>query len=247
MIDLQTAEDVVLNSRHPEDFFSRERVRLATDSFSLMPVSPDVILRLSEWAQDQHDPILWLEGPAIEADETENPLTSLAAKFIDLVETNELPVMSYFCEIPRTVDSNITREVKGTVSLLYALLRQMVELLLPRLETSLDLSEERFLTLDGTLDTWSEAQDMFRDLMSLAPGTVYCVVDGLHWLDDKTTDVTLAQLVDCLRGGRMKVLFTTSGRSGCLLDGLESEKTMVVGRMKAGDLVEGLDDHGVLG
>lgn len=190
---------------------------------------------------------MWLEGPAIEVDDTENPLTSLAAKFIDLVVMNKLPVISYFCEIPQTVDSNVTREAKGTVSLLYALLRQVVELLLPRLETALDLSEERFLGLDGTLDTWPEALGVFRDLvMSLAPGTVYCVVDGLHWLDDKTTDLALAQLVECLRGGTLKVLFTTSGRSGCLLECLEPGETFVVGEPDPDDAFDGLDGHGVL-
>ncbi|ROW06828.1 hypothetical protein VMCG_04097 [Cytospora schulzeri] len=245
-VESHSAEDIALNSRHLEDFFSGERTRLATDSFSPTATRSDMILRLSEWAQGLNGPILWLDGPAIEVDDTENPLTSLAAKFIDLVGANNLRVISYFCEIPRTANVHVTREMKGTVSLLYALLRQMVELLLPRLETSVDLSEERFLSLDGSLDTWSEALAMFRDLMSLAPGTVYCVIDGFHWLDDKTTDSALAQLVECLRDGRLKVLFTTSGRSGCLLERLEPEEIFVVSEIGSGDVVDGLDDHGVL-
>lgn len=246
LVDPYTAEDIALNSRHLEDFFSRGRIRLAAESFSPTAMVSDVVLRLSEWAQGLHDPILWIDGPAVEVDDTENPLTSLAAKFIDLVGANRLPVISYFCEIPRTADNNVTRELKGTVSLLYALLRQMVEQLLPRLETSLDLSEERFLSLDGSLDTWAEALEMFRDLVSLVPGTVYCVIDGFHWLDDKTTDLALAQLVECFRGGRLKVLFTTSGRSGCLLESLETGETFVVGGMKSGDMVDGLHELGVL-
>ncbi|KUI67665.1 hypothetical protein VM1G_03036 [Cytospora mali] len=241
-----SAEDVALNSRHLEDFFSRERIRLATDSFVPTSIGSDVILQLSEWAQGPHRSILWLDGPSTEMDDTENPLTSLAAKFIDLVGMNSLPVLSYFCEIPQTVDNDVTREVKGTISLLYALLRQMVELLLPRLETTVDLSEERFLSLDGTMGTWSKALAVFRDLTTLSPGTIYCVIDGFHWLDDKTTDLALAQLVECLRGGRLKVLFTTSGRSGCLLENLEPEEIFVVNDINSVDMVDGLGDHGVL-
>ncbi|KUI53386.1 hypothetical protein VP1G_00696 [Cytospora mali] len=241
-----SAEDVALNSRHLEDFFSRERIRLVTASFVPTTIGSDVILQLSEWAQGPNRSILWLDGPSTEMDDMENPLTSLAAKFIDLVGVNSLPVLSYFCEIPQTVDNNVTREMKGTISLLYALLRQMVELLLPRLETTVNLSEERFLSLDGSMGTWSEALAVFRDLTTLSPGTIYCVIDGFHWLDDKTTNLALAQLVECLRGGRLKVLFTTSGRSGCLLENLEPEETFVVNDINSVEMVNGLDDHGVL-
>lgn len=73
------------------------------------------------------------------------------------------------------------------------------------------------------------------------PGTWHRVL-----LDDKTTDLALAQLVEGLRGSKLKVLFTTSGRSGCLLERLESGETFDVGDMDSGDVVDGLGDHGVL-
>lgn len=87
---------------------------------------------------------------------------------------------------------------------------------------------------------------VFRDLLSLTPGTVYCVIDGSHWLDDKATDLPLAQLMECLRSGRLKVLFTTSGRSGCLLKSLGPAATFSVGDTKSGDMVDGLGDFDVL-
>lgn len=49
----------------------------------------------------------------------------------------------------------------------------MAELLLPRLETTVELVGRRLLSLDESLDTWSEALKLFRGLTSLAPGTVY--------------------------------------------------------------------------
>ncbi|ROW17317.1 hypothetical protein VPNG_01369 [Cytospora leucostoma] len=246
IVDAHPAQDVALNSRHLEDSFSRERIRISTDSFSPTTVTSDLVIRLSEWAQGLHSFILWLDGPATEMDELESPLTNLAAKFIDLASTNNLHVVSYFCEIPRTVPEGATREIKGAISLLYALLRQMVEILLPRLETDVDLSEERFLGLDGTMDSWPEALTVLRDLMGLTPGIVYCVIDGFHLLDDETTDEPLEQLLEILRGGRLRVLFTTAGRSGCLLSILEPEETFVVGDTTADDVVDGLDDQDVL-
>lgn len=112
-----------------------------------------MIQQLSEWTQGLHDPILWLDGPAVEMDDMEKALTSLAAKFIDLVGANSLPVLSYFCELPRAVQENVTRETKATIALLYALLRQIVELLPPQFDTTLDFSEGRFLGLNGALDS----------------------------------------------------------------------------------------------
>lgn len=241
------AGDIASNSRHLEDFFSRERVRLVTETFTPATIASEAVLRLSEWAQGRQDPILWLEGPAVEMDETENPLTKLAAKFIDLVEMHHLPVISYFCDIPRTVPDKSTREAKGAISLLYALLRQMVDSLLPQFETTIDLSEARFLNLDGSLDTWSEALTVLRDLMDSVPTIVYCVIDGLHWLDDRTTDLPLTELVECLQDGQLKVLFTTSGRSSCLLGSLRTGESMVVGDLDSGDMIDGLDDQSILG
>lgn len=82
-----------------------------------------------------------------------------------------------------------------------------------------------------------------RDLTSLAPGIVCCVIDGLSWLDDETTDGPLAQLLESLRGGRLRFLFTTAGRSGCLLSILEPEEIFVVGDTTADDVA---DDHDIL-
>lgn len=193
----------------------------------------EAVRTLSEWSQGLRAPMLWFEGPASEVDDLENPLTSMAAKFVDMVAAHQLNVISYFCEIPRSTRGRDTPEAQGAISLLYALLRQLVEALPPRVETTVDLSESRFAELNGSLETWVEAIELFGDLLSVSSGLVFCVIDGLHWLDGAGTDEPLAQLLRALRNDRLRVFFTTCGRSGCLLEHLERDETLVVGDLSA--------------
>lgn len=220
-------EDPLINSCHLEDHFSRNRVRLSPDDFHPMRGGSEVTTRLSEWSQGLAPPMLWLEGLTLEMDDFENPLTSIAAKVVAMVTAHQLNTISYFCEVPRTSRGIDTPEAEGVINLLYALLRQMVEMLPPRLDTTVDLSRERFEMLDGSLSTWKEAIELFRDLVSVLSGVVFCVVDGLHWLDGEATDACLAQLLTTLRQHKLRVLFTTSGRSGCLLDHLERDEILI--------------------
>lgn len=173
--------------------------------------------------------MLWFEGPALEVDDFENPLTSIAAKFVDMVAAHQLDVISYFCQVPRASRGRDIPEAEGAISLLYALLRQLVEKLPPRLDTAVDLSEARFKKLDGSMNNWAEAIELLKDLLSVFSGVVFCVIDGLHWLDDEGTDAPLAQLLTALRHDRLRVFFTTCGRSACLLDYLERDEIFIMG------------------
>lgn len=216
-----------MNSRHLEDFFDRKRVRLPAEDFKSTLLGHDTVERIQEWSLGRSAPLLWLEGPALHLDDLENALTGVAAKFVRLAEVHDLTVLSYFCELPRRRSKlgQVSPEDTAAVSLLYALLRQMIEVMPPRMETAIDFSERRFLELDGTLNTWSQAIALFRDVLGTVPGIVFCVIDGLHWLDAKSTDVPLTQLLHVLRKDGVRVLFTTSGRSGCLLDEVLREET----------------------
>ena len=239
-----TAKDISVNSRGLEDFFSRGRVRLSGDPFSPVMVNPETLARLSEWSEgSSSSQVLWLEGPHIEADDFENPVTMMAAKFVDLADRSRVPVMSYFCQLSRheRLRPGNTREAQAMTALVYALLRQMVELLLPRLETNVDMSETRFQRLDGTAGTWEDALLVFSDLLGLMPDAVLCVLDGFQWLDDRSTNKYLKGLLQVLRGDKLKVLFTTTGRSACLRQAISSSETLVVETLQPRSLAEGLD------
>ncbi|KAI0487790.1 hypothetical protein F4859DRAFT_525824 [Xylaria cf. heliscus] len=218
-----TSEDILLNSKNLEDFFHRDRVRLEDDRFGPTAMSADAIRRLSEWMKSLKSLFLWIEGPGMSGDDIDSPITILANRVIQLAEEARIPTISYCCELRRGEPlraGNDSREAQASVSLIYALIRQMIELLLPTFRAEVDLSEVRFHVLDGCILSWSESVRVFRDLLPLMPDKILCVIDGLHWIDSGTTDRCLEELIQALRGTKLKVLFTTTGRSACLREQL---------------------------
>lgn len=89
-----TSHDVLMNSRHLEDFFHRDRVRLPLDPSSPTRVAPATVIRLTEWMKATSSQFLWLEGPFLVGDELENPLAVLPNKIIDLADQSHIPVIS---------------------------------------------------------------------------------------------------------------------------------------------------------
>lgn len=224
-----TSEEVVLNSKGLEDLFHRDRLLLSGDPSRAVMVSEDTIIALSEFTELSSSTVLWLEGLYTGADDLENPASALAAKFVDLVALSRLPVMSYFCELRRhELRPRNTPERQAMLKMVYALLRQMVELLLPQFDTSIDLSESRFLRLNGSVNSWADALLMFRDLLTLVPDLTFCVIDGLDWLDDRSTDLYLLEFLTMMRNSKLKVLFTTTRRSACLRERVFSAETIQV-------------------
>ncbi len=244
-----TADELFINSSSLEDFFSRSRVRpgQASSSFSPVMVNPETLDRLAKWAKQAgssgSSSTLWLEGPAMEVDDFENPITMLAAKFADLAAGSGVLVLSYFCELSRRekLRPGNTSESQAMIALLYSLLRQMVETVLPRFESAADLSDGRFRSLDGTVATWEKAMSIFGDLVPLVPDSVLCVVDGFQWLGDRSTDTYLGEFVRALRREKLKILFTTTGRSACLRHEIPNPETVAVEPMQLRGLVERLE------
>lgn len=194
-------------------------------------VPPESFREISDWARTPAPNLLWLEGPPVEGDDVENTVTMMAATVIALAEKTKLPVISYFCELRRGEklrDGNDTMEAQAMLSLIYALIRQLIELLPPLLDTSIDLSERRFKALDGSLGTWSQATSILADLGGLMPGPVLCIIDGLHWLTDRGTDNYLSDLLKILRGDKWKVLLFTTGRSVVLQDELSRSEISTI-------------------
>jgi hypothetical protein len=225
-----TVEDISLTSAHLEDYFHRDRVRLPHDHFSPHSFPTRVLQRLSDWTAGTVPSIFWIDGPPLDADDLENSVTLLAATFINMAAQSGLPVLSYFCELRRgeQIRESESPQSQATISLLYALVRQMVELLLPVFETDVDLSRQRFSRLDGSTPSWPEALGLFTELVALMPDKVFCVVDGAHWLDERSTEILLADLVQTLRESGFKVLVTTSGRSPSLRQAVADEEALAL-------------------
>lgn len=240
--ELTSSDEIALNSRHLEDFFSRDRIRLEADDSAPMPFDPDVISRITDWSKGQDAPMLRIDGPVVDCEEERNPLTMLATQLIDLTAKGRLHVISYFCELSRPVKA-AEREMRATVALVYSLVRQLIELLPPEFEASVDFSEARFRQLDGSIESCDEAIRVFQDLLDVVPAaTVYCIIDGLQLMDDRRVEGPLRAFLQGLRGGngKLRVLFTTSGRSACLSKELEVEETLVIDAFRKGVATHGL-------
>uniref|UniRef100_L7JF66 Uncharacterized protein n=1 Tax=Pyricularia oryzae (strain P131) TaxID=1143193 RepID=L7JF66_PYRO1 len=232
-----TRDAVALHTAVYEDYFDRTRVRLPGDlSNSPVTVQASTLAALSAWTASRERGPLWLAGrPFVEARDLANPLTRLAAAFVDLADRSAIPTASYFCELRRDGRGRLSAEVRGALALAYALIRQMVELLLVEFETAVDMSAGRLARLDGTTGTWQEVVVLMGDLLGLMPATFFCVVDGLQWLDGRDSERYLADVVGVLRRRGVKVLYTTTGRSGVLVNALEAGEAVEVQVRRRGD------------
>ncbi|KAK8075521.1 hypothetical protein PG997_010184 [Apiospora hydei] len=103
-----------------------------------------------------------------------------------------------------------------------------MELLLPHFETSVNLSEVRLSLVNGTIESLPETLRLLGDILKILDMQMLCIIDGLHWLDDRSTNSILSELLKTLRNGKVKVLFTTTGRSASLqLDVSRTEKLTI--------------------
>jgi hypothetical protein len=260
-------DDIALWSSHLEDYFDRDRIRL--ESLSRYPtkgkreddstyplqrvVSSQVIIdRLANWTRPGRQAgtanssrTLWFRGPSISVDGFDNPQTTLSYGIVELASRVRVPLLSHFCELPRKhrLRAGVPNlETQALISLTYSLIRQVVEQLLPQFETAISLSPERFRQLDGTLASLGEAVVLLGEMLPLMGDVVLCIIDGLHWLDDRTTDSMLQRLINIfVEHDNIRVLFTTSGRSGCLLDALTQEDTLDVSGKEDGWGMEPFD------
>ncbi|KAF6794597.1 phytanoyl- dioxygenase family protein [Colletotrichum sojae] len=226
-----TSEVIIQDSCHLEDYFHRDRVRFPADAFDPVMVQPEYFRPISDWAKSPPPRLLWFEGPALEADDFDNPLSMMAATTIALAAQTKLPIISYFCELrrgERVRPGNDTREAQAALSLIYALIRQLMELLALEFHSDVDLSRHRLESLDGSLGTWSAAISLLVDLGGLMPGPILCVIDGYHHLGDRSTDRYLSDLLKVLRGSKWKVLLFTTGRSAVLREEVLRSETIFV-------------------
>jgi hypothetical protein len=164
---------------------------------------------------DEPSQFLWLKGEYVPAIDSANKVTTVTAGFVEQAHAIDIPIISYFYKRSENGPK------KAVTALLYALIRQTVELLPPESRTTIDMSEERFKNLDGEAGTWDAALVLFHDVIGLLDSlnrTAFCVLESLHWLDGKSTESSLYQLLEALGRTKLKVLFATTGKSTVLLN-----------------------------
>lgn len=213
-------------SKHLEDFFDRGRVRIRFDPASVY-VPTDASSGLQKWATSKESSLLCITGPASTHSLDPSAMSTLAAKIIDVVDTSKLPVISYFCERKReNPRQRLSPHASGTLALANALLRQSFELLSSEVVGN-DMSAVE--QLDGSLECFRQILNLLNAALDNGKPIVYCIIDGMQDIEDRTTIRLLEGLVQLLQRRSMplsngkltfKVLITTSGRCRCLVRNL---------------------------
>ena len=213
------------------------------DESSATHLDWQVVSALEEWTTSGPQ-ILCIVGPTQVADIA--PTTLVATDYVVFANQAKIPVISYFCELPprgTNLAIGMTAEMRGLISLIYAVIRQLIELLPSFMSFTKDLREPRFAKLDGSVDSCDEAIALLGGLLDLSPPMLFCVIDALEVLDDRSTTKHITAFVKTLRGHKiyksplsegsdrvLKILFTTAGRSSNLLMDLRDDEMVFAER-----------------
>ncbi|KAF1958094.1 hypothetical protein CC80DRAFT_560331 [Byssothecium circinans] len=175
--------------------------------------------------------LLWVSSP----DVSEAFPSSRAAALTVLMAAwcTELPIISHFCERPRTTNIPSGRDVEkvGLIGLIYSLIAQLLKFNVT--DDSFEVAKGQMAKLDGSDDSWIVALEIFSKLWKTTPQLSYCIIDGLNefgfsegasWSSD-----LLKVLLDPerLRRGCVKILLTTTGHSRILLDLVPMEDRVI--------------------
>ncbi|KAH0563423.1 hypothetical protein GP486_002013 [Trichoglossum hirsutum] len=194
-----------------------------------------VALNIRDWLGSPVSTTLWIQGAPVRHYPTE--YSELAGSLITAASASKTPILFHFCEpVESDIAEGLSLEEAGAVSLAYSLIRQLIALLEPDICVDIDFSDSRFLPLETPCDSWNEALSLLDDLFGLAPGVLLCVVDGIDYLDYGRGEAKCADFFALVRkrelsskesGSVLKTLFTTTGHSRALDDGLRVDEVVI--------------------
>ncbi|KAE9375263.1 hypothetical protein N431DRAFT_453923 [Stipitochalara longipes BDJ] len=201
-------------------------------SFASIPVAT----KLREWLSSRISTFLWVRGPP--ASHYPSDLSALSGSLINAALGSKIPILFHFCEPAKSVDlaDGLNTEEAGVVSLVYSLIRQLILLLEPDVDASIDFSAERLSLLESPLGNWREVISFLNDLLTLSPGILLCVIDGIDDLDYGRGKSLCADILALMRrreaasarsGLILKTLFTTTGYAKTLDDGLGLDEVVI--------------------
>ncbi|KAH8900655.1 hypothetical protein GQ53DRAFT_801186 [Thozetella sp. PMI_491] len=244
-----TAEELRQKTQTLEAFFLLDRVRLSGTSVSTAMVNRKNLGRLVQWSQIDagESKSLWIRGRHMLERDGQNPLTRIGIKLVRLASQAGVPVISYFCQLGRPgpiAEHRVSVEAAGLTAVLYAIIFQILSLLPMTLRQDvIDLSKQRFSRLDGTETSYETAFKILDDLTRYVAPPVFCIVDGLQWLENDTTQVHLQRLVRILRGSPLRVLFISAGTPRSLRDIFTRDETLVEENLKGDSSREDIERY----
>lgn len=243
----QRGAEIQFQSRQYEEFFDWDQVHLFSESFEPIMADSTFVMRLKAFTETMESQMMYAHN-RYQGTES-NSLAKAIAKYISLARESNVPVVSYFCRISsEEAPPNRTKESIELSALLYAMIRQVVNLLPAELDKNAPMFDQtRLASLDGTLRTWDAAVSLFRDLVnSVRLPMLLVVIDGLVFLEDDfehSTDGKIDKLIRCLKelvdssevdGPILKILFTTEGLSDPLCQELDERDIVACSPLSPG-------------
>jgi hypothetical protein len=219
------------NSRCLEDFFSRDRILLSSKIIKPPRVNKQTLDRLLRWSRaSPSSQTLWIKGPYTATRDSENHMTKIGLKLVNLAYEHRpnFPMISFFCQLSpaKSLKLNETAEMGALTAVLYALIRQILEILSLPLVEDIDLTKSRFQRLDGTKRACKDALLILEDLVSHITQPVFCILDGLQWLEHASTRNNMRKLLEVLRHNNLHVLYITTGSVASLRDTISKDETL---------------------
>ena len=219
------------NSRCLEDYFSRDRILLSSQIIKPPQVNKKTLDRLLRWSRATPSSwTLWIKGPYTVTRDSENHMTRVGLKLVNLAYEHRpnFPMISFFCQLSpaKSLKLNETAEMGALTAVLYALIRQILEILSLPLVKDIDLTESRFRRLDGTKSACKDALLILEDLVGHIAQPVFCILDGLQWLEHISTRKHIRKLLEVLRHNYLHVLYITTGSVASLGDFISKDETL---------------------
>lgn len=200
----------------------------------------DLVVAVEEWVNTGSSRLKYMESSAISTDTPD--ITLVARRVVLAADALKLPTIAFFCELPAedgedeergALQSGGPDEEAPLLGLVYSLTYQILSLLPPQDQQDKIQSEDRVRTLDGSPSCWGDALTLFKDVLSLAPPWLMCVVDAISSFEEGQ-EQEMRDLVAAFReaaeapGKMLKVLFTCSQTSFCLLEELNADELEII-------------------
>ncbi|KAL8947442.1 MAG: hypothetical protein Q9222_006279 [Ikaeria aurantiellina] len=229
---LLTRDHYLSYSQDLENFVDRTLITLGNDRPTPIFTEPAVASALEKWLTPGESRMLAVVGKVEHSFPTHGSL--IAASMLRLTGLRNMPIISHCCSITN-VNKYAPRssEYNGLMTLAYSLVRQLIGYIPIEGVRGIDVGAHQFAALAKPTTAWKDVLGLLRDLLRTQPTSLVVVIAGFQLLDDKSTAQHAQELLNVLREparrdsndkrGMRKVLFTTSGNSSALLEGLDED------------------------
>lgn len=156
---------------------------------SALPADRDYLerstmLSLQRWAAASGSRVLWICDHGSGSMEYPASNTFVSATIVNFAKTVKIPVLAFFCGWPWNCYEGRDLEEKTRkcqIDILSTLIRQAIDQLPLEFETTHDMSQKRFASLQGP-GGWKKASLLFGELLQLCPRPMFIIMDGLDHL-----------------------------------------------------------------